>query len=64
MASCCNFVLRGCNKMTELKEKARELAVKDWPKAFPYGRARWVEENWTLYVARAKEILKPHETTG
>jgi hypothetical protein len=44
----------------EIYKKAKELAFKDWPAAFPYGRARWVQENYCTdrYITLAKRELQ------
>jgi hypothetical protein len=40
-------------------QKAKELAFKDWPAAYPYGRSKWVQENYRSdrYITLAKVAL-------
>lgn len=40
---------------TKIEQIAKQLAFESWPKAFPYGRDRWVQENWTSFIQKAKE---------
>ncbi len=42
----------------EIVRFAKVLAFRDYPSAFPYGRAKWVEENYTKYLTQAKKQIE------
>lgn len=48
----------------EVVKLAKLLAFRDYPSAFPYGRAKWVEENYASYIARAKKQINIGKDDG